>query len=286
MSKGWERLESGRISEILRSKRYFEQLVEFHWEYYSELAFQRNQIREQLKSSLRDKAKPFEFPRWQRIVRYKYSLVPLSTKGSLVDPGGRFNVGDIDRARYPAFPALYIASDKGTALAEVLGREKSAGSLTPEELALTKPDSITAVSVSGKLESVIDIRDRNNLGGFVNLIKDFRLSKSLIVKARRFGFPLRLVKTTTELGAVLEQSDWRNWPMVYDVPSTCQVFGSFVMNAGIEGILYSSTITQRASLAIFPQNFLNSSSFIELDDAVPDAKVQSRIDSSNFKDVI
>lgn len=168
MSKGWERLESGRISDILRSKRYFEQLVEFHWEYYSELAFQRNQIREQLKSSLRDKAKPFEFPRWQRIVRYKYSLVPLSTKGSLVDPGGRFNVGDIDRARYPAFPALYIASDKGTALAEVLGREKSAGSLTPEELALTKPDSITAVSVSGKLESVIDIRDRNNLGGFVN----------------------------------------------------------------------------------------------------------------------
>jgi hypothetical protein len=127
MSKGWERLESGRISDILRSKRYFEQLVEFHWEYYSELAFQRNQIREQLKSSLRDKAKPFEFPRWQRIVRYKYSLVPLSTKGSLVDPGGRFNVGDIDRARYPAFPALYIASDKGTALAEVLGREENGG---------------------------------------------------------------------------------------------------------------------------------------------------------------
>jgi hypothetical protein len=97
------------------------------------------------------------------------------------------------------------------------------------------------VSVSGKLESVIDIRDRNNLGGFVNLIKDFRLSKSVIVKARRFGFPLRLVKTTTELGAVLEQSDWRNWPMVYDVPSTCQVFGSFVMNAGIEGMKESCT---------------------------------------------
>jgi len=285
MSKGWERLESGRISDILRSKRYFEQLVELHWEYYSELAFQRNQIREQLKSSLRDKAQPFAFPRWQRIVRYKYSLVPLSTKGSLVDPGGRFNVGDIDRARYPAFPALYIASDRGTALAEVLGRQESAGSLTPEELALTKPDSITAVSVSGKLESVIDIRGRDNLGGFVNLIKDFRLSKSLIVKARRFRFPLRLVRTTTELGAALEQPDWRNWPMVYDVPSTCQVFGSLVMNAGIEGILYSSTITQRACLAIFPQNFLNSSSFIELDDAVPDAKVQRRIDSGNFKDV-
>jgi RES domain-containing protein len=74
------------------------------------------------------------------------------TTSSSDDPGGRFNVGDIDRARYPAFPALYIASDKGTALAEVLGREKRADSLTPEELALTKPDSITAASVSGKLE--------------------------------------------------------------------------------------------------------------------------------------
>jgi RES domain len=285
MSQRWE-LESGRISDLLSSKAYFEELVEFHWKYYSELEFQRNQIREQIKASLRDTAQPFEFSRWQRIVRYKYSLTPLSTKGSLVDPGGRFNVGDIDRARYPVFPALYIASDKGTALAEVLGRDKSTGSLTPEESALTKPDSITAVSVSGKLESVVDTRNRDNLGGFVNLVKDFRLSKSLIVKARKLGFPVRLIKTTKELGGVLEQRDWRSWPMVFDVPSTCQIFGRFVMNAGIEGILYHSAITQRTCLAIFPQNFLNSSSFIELDDAAPTAKVQSRIDSSNFKDVI
>src|SRR6266704_2023957 len=200
MSRGWEELESGRISDLLRSKAYFERLVEFHWEYYSELEFQRNQIREQLKSSLRDTAQPFEFTKWQRIVRYKYSLTPLSTKGSLVDPGGRFNIGDIDCARYPVFPALYIASDKGTALAEVLGREKGTGSLTPEELALTKPDSITAVSVSGRLESIVDIRDRSNLGGFVYLVKDFKLSKSLIVKARKLGFPLRLIKTTREFG--------------------------------------------------------------------------------------
>ena len=80
MSQRWE-LESGRISDLLKSKRYFERLVEFHWEYYSELAFQRNQIREQLKSSLRDKAQPFEFRKWQRIVRYKYSLNTSQHKG-------------------------------------------------------------------------------------------------------------------------------------------------------------------------------------------------------------
>src|SRR6266852_6330446 len=185
MIKRREVLDSGQISDILQSKVRFEQLVEFHWDYYSELAFQRNQIREQLKSSLREKAQTFEFSKWQRIVRYKYSLAPLSTKGSLTDPGGRFNIGELDRTRYRVFPALYIAADKGTALAEVLGRDESTGSFTPEELALTKPDSITTVSVSGKLESVIDIRDGNNLAGFVGLIKDFRLSGSLVRKARK-----------------------------------------------------------------------------------------------------
>lgn len=68
------------------------------------------------------------------------------------------------------FPALYLAADKGTALAEVLGRDKGADSLTPEELALTNPDSISAVSVSGRLDAILDIRGLNNLAEFVNLI--------------------------------------------------------------------------------------------------------------------
>src|SRR5579864_705823 len=198
MTKEWF-LESGSISDIFKSKARFDDLVQFHWQYYSELAFQRNQIREQLKNSLRGKAASFEFQNWQRIVRYKHSLSPLSTRGSVVDPGGRFNVGQIDAVRYPVFPALYIACDKGTALAEVLGREQNTCFLTPEEFALTKPDSITA-AVSGKLESVLEIRERGNLVPFVNLIKGFKVSKSLILKARRLRFRLELVKTPKQLG--------------------------------------------------------------------------------------
>jgi hypothetical protein len=177
MTKEWF-LESGQISDIVNSKTRFNELVRFHWEYYSELEFQRNQIREQLRDSLRGKAAPFEFKNWQRAVKYKYSLDPLSAKGSLTDPGGRFNVGRIDPVRYPVFAALYVASDKGTALAELLGREENVASLTPEELALTKPASVTIVSVSGKLESVLDIRERSTLTPFVNLGKGFRPSKS------------------------------------------------------------------------------------------------------------
>lgn len=286
MIRRWQ-LESGRVSDIIKSKKLYEDLVEFHWRYYSELAFQRKRIREELNSSLRYAAAAFQFPRWQRVVKYKYSLDPLSAKASLFDPGGRFNVGAIDPTRYPMFPALYLAADKGTALAEVIGRDKDVGSLTPEQLALTKPDSISAVSVTGKLEAVVDIRMSANLSKFVSLIKDFKLSKPLISEARRLGWsPLTLISTVTELKAVLMLDNWRNWPTLYDVPAGGQVFGGIAVDAGIEGILYESVLTGRECLAVFPQNFLNSSSYVELDDPAPSDDVRTRIDSGNFAEFI
>ncbi len=285
MMRRWQ-LESGRVSDIIKSKKLYEDLVEFHWRYYSELAFQRRRIREELNSSLRNAAAGFQFSRWQRVVKYKYSLDPLSAKGSLSDPGGRFNVGAIDPTRYPMFPALYLAADKATALAEVLGRDKDRGSLTPEELALTKPDSISAVSVSGRLDAVVDIRMSGNLSAFVNLIKSFRLSKPLTVEARRLGFPLQLITTVAELKPVLMVANWRNWPMLYDVPAGGQIFGGVAVDAGIEGILYESVLTGKECLAVFPQNFLNSSSYVELDDPAPSDDVRTRIDSTNFAEFI
>jgi hypothetical protein len=132
---------------------------------------------------------------------------------------------------------------------------------------------------------VLNVNERGNLGAFVNLIRNFKVSKSLIAKAQKLRFPLRLIKTTKELESVLEQPNWRNWPMVFDVPAASQVFGNIVVNAGIEGILYRSVLTQRDCIAIFPQNFVNSSSFIEFADPIPSG-VQSRIDSSNFGSII
>ena len=151
MNPGWETLDSGRVSEITKSKKRFEELVSFHWRYYAELAFQRRRVRGELNKVLREAATPLDFSRWQRVVKFRYTLDPLGAKGSLADPGGRFNIGAIDPMRYPMFPALYLAADKGTALAEVLGRDARSGSLTPEELALTKPDSISVLSASGRI---------------------------------------------------------------------------------------------------------------------------------------
>lgn len=281
MSEYEEPLDSGLVADIPKSKILYEQLRQFHWEYYSELAYHRNKIYESLKSSLRERANTFEFSRWQRVVKYKYALDPLGTNGSLVDPGGRFNIGAIDRTRYPVFAALYIASDKGTALAELLGRSVTGNLLTAEEVALTKPDSIAAVSMSGRLEAVLDVHDDRNLAAFVALIKGFRLSSALSSKARRLGFPLQLIRTVQVLTNVLHAPDWRNWPTQFDVPAAGQTFGRIVFDAQIEGILYKSVLTEKPCLALYPQNFRNSSSYVELDDQAPSGIVQRRLDATN-----
>jgi hypothetical protein len=280
-------LESGFIEHIALSKAQYEEVVQFQWEYYSSLAFQRNRIYEPLKSALRGRACPFDFSKWQRSVKYRHSLDPLSARGSLADPGGRFNIGAIDATRYPQFSALYLASDKGTCLGELLGRGGAGSSLTAEELALTKPDSLTVVSVSGRLESVLDIRAEANLADFVSLISDFRLSGALVLKARRLAFPpLRLIKSASGLIAELRRPDWRVLPMRFDVPSPSQIFGRIAIDAGIEGICYSSALTDRPCLALYPQNFPNSSSYVEMDDPLPRPTVPARIDATTYANFI
>lgn len=284
MSDLEEPLEYGRIADIPRSKARYKALARFHWEFYSELAFQRNQIYEALKGSLRERTKPFAFSAWQRAVKYRYSLSPLSTNGSRSDPGGRFNFGEVDPSRFPVFPALYLASDKGTALAELFGRESRPGdALGPEELALTRSQSVTLVSVSGKLESVLDVRERDSLKGFVELISKFRLSSSLISKAKSLGFPsLPLVRTVEQLQRALHYRDWRAWPMQFDVPFPSQIFGRIALDAGIEGMLFQSALTERVCLVIYPQNFVNSTSYAQLDGPLPAETVQARIDAETF----
>jgi hypothetical protein len=167
-------LELGSLKGLRAAKEATQQLIDFHWKFYSELAFQRSQIEEELKAALNEAAiGEYRFEKWQRAVRCRYSLHPFCVIGSLSDPGGRFNVGDIDPARYPQFPALYIAADKDTALQETLGQVApvEGGKLTAQEIALANPQSQTIVSVSGSLETVIDLREPQRTKTFVDLMK-------------------------------------------------------------------------------------------------------------------
>ena len=61
----------------------------------------------------------FSFKSWFRAVKWRYSNHPLCTLGSLKDPGGRFNIGNMNPNLIPQFSALYIAQDKETAEKEL-----------------------------------------------------------------------------------------------------------------------------------------------------------------------
>jgi hypothetical protein len=65
-----------------------------------------------------------------------------------------------------------------------------------------------------------------------------------------------------------------------------QIFGRIVLDAGIEGILYDSVLTQSQCSAIYPHNLQNSSSYIEMDDPCPPEVIKRRTDSTTFKNFI
>jgi len=151
--------------------------------------------------------------------------------GSLTDPGGRFNIGDINPAQFPLFPALYIASDKETALQEALcQRIDPKNSNNALNYALANPASITNVSVSGRLDTIIDLNQPDKLQHFVDLIKNFTYPDHLkqIAKMLRLKDTPDVIRTLPKLMEALLAPNWREWPMQFDVPFASQIFGQLV----------------------------------------------------------
>ena len=272
-------LDRFSVADIRRYKDFADQILKFHWDYYSSLAYQRSKIIDKIKQSLFDAAqKPFPFNRWQRALKYKYALEPFSVSGSLVDPGGRFNIGDLNPTQFRPFPALYLASDKNTALQELLNQQIESGQEERAlDFALASPDSIVSVSLSGSLESVINLTQPAGLAPFVDLIKDFSIPDYIKSAAKKIGLSEPdLIRTVPKLVDFLLEPNWRIWPMQFDIPVASQIFGQLVADAGVGGILYTSKFTGKDCLAIFPQNFDDlSGSFIQLDDEAP-AEIKTR----------
>ena len=152
-------LDQFSIEDMKKWAAFKDQILKFHWDYYNDLAYQRSRIADEIKKSLLETTqKTFKFSNWQRAVKYKYTLKPLSVAGSMVDPGGRFNMGDFNPSQFPPFPALYLAGDKDTALQELLSQKIPSDDknpkLDPLDFALTNRASITIVSVTGTLNSI------------------------------------------------------------------------------------------------------------------------------------
>ena len=279
-------LESTNIKDLKLAKEITEKRLKFWWAHYSDLASQRHLIESELKKSIIQNCTGFNFNNWQRAVKYKYSLHPLCTIGSYQFIGGRFNYGNCINGELPHFPALYIAKDKDTALQEHLGQEPipKNSNLTALDLALTSSASETIVSISGQLDKVFDLTNKDNLNEVVHLISKFKINKYLTQLARdaQLGkLPLIIKSTNTLLDSLLDPH-WRRVPANYDIPSNSQIFGHLCYTAGIEGVVYPSKLTGKHCIAIFPNNFPNTSSHIKLDDELPHDKVPSIINEYNY----
>ncbi len=277
------------ISQLFDSSENFsafeiqkDKILRYYWDLYNDLAYQRHKIADRLRDALLEATiRPYEFNGWQRQVRYKYSLTPLSPKGSLIEPGGRFNIPDINPDLIPPFPALYIAEDKETVLQEAGQKGNPPKGLSALDLALVKKDSISIVSVSGRLESIIDLYRPQTLKAFLNLIKKFSISKDVIHSAKEIG--IEIPKIASKMSSLVEsllESNWRAWCMQFDIPANCQIFGQLVANAGIEGILYPSKFTKKKCLAIYPQNF-DSESFVIIEGDSPEGTI-SKLDVNSW----
>jgi hypothetical protein len=275
-------LEVTSAQAIQTSRQRVNDLLRFYWNLYWELALQRRGIQTQLDETLRLAAAPFAFSGWQRAVKYRHSLHPLCSLGSLGDPGGRFNIGDIDKANFPTFSALYLAQDKETALQEMFGRDDPKTGLSRLDFALTTPDSLSIVSVNGSIEAAIDLRTAASLESFVSFIKRFKLPSALQKDAKRLKQSTRLARSPGELLESLMSKDWRQTPMQVDIPAAGQIFGHLAYAAGVDAIVYQSVLTGGHCAAIFPAALANSSGFITLSDAPPDRRVVTRVDSSNW----
>ena len=91
-----------------------------------------------------------------------------------------------------------------------------------------------------------------------------------------------VIKTVSKLLESLLDPNWRVMPSNYDIPANSQIFGHICYTAGIEGILYPSKLTKKPCLAIFPTNFNNSDSYVQLDGDLPHKNIIAKIDRSNY----
>lgn len=251
------------------------------------MAKQRAEHWEEIKKSLLSEAiDEFHLKKWYRAVKWRYSNHPLCSLGSLKDPGGRFNIGKMNPDLIPQFSALYIAQDKETAEKELLSQHKR--NLSQYDLSLTNPRSISVVSICGVLETVFDIRGYKKLTRLVKILKKFKFSNPFKEKGKKLKTKVKklkeskIIQTRKLLHESIAETNWEYKPMRFDVPSNSQILGQMVRSSKITGILYCSSNTQKECLALFPNNFKNSSSFIELIDTPPNKKIPKRIDKSNF----
>ena len=286
--------ELERISQkdLLSFRKRSLDLNNYFREHYNYFAEQRKNIFEALLDALRRNCCQFSFNNYQRVTSFKYSLTPLSAQGSILnETGGRFNIGNIS-PNIPKFSALYIAEDTETAIKEKfqIGKINNVKGLTAEDLALTNEKSFSSISVTGYLEQILDLTDKRNLNDFFKEIKCIKLSDSLCKKAKFYRTsPRPAIKTLNELYNTIFEENYKSHGLLFDIPSNSQILGHIAYEAGIQAIKYPSKFTKKNCLAVYPRNFENSDSYlqIKLEDAPETMKdIDKKMDKDSYKQFI
>ncbi|MCR4330834.1 MAG: RES family NAD+ phosphorylase, partial [Patescibacteria group bacterium] len=202
--------------------------------------------------------------------------------------GGRFNVGrDLDPTQFPVFPCLYCGSDFQTAYAEKFGVVATPTVLEAHQLALRIPESFTAVRLQINISHIFDLQKISNLTLFTAVIRKFRMSAELKELAKQLGKkPPWLIQEADQLRAALLANDWRAFPMQLGIPANSQVFASLLIEAGFEGVLYPSSKGGGQCIAIFPQNFHDAQSSVNLLDRAPLPSCISSLNSESLLELI
>ena len=227
--------------------------------------------------------KRFESSGWARLVNWQFTNQPLSMAGSVRGDGGRFNIGSaLDPATYTPFPALYVAEDFPTAFRERFGIDASSSirGLTAHEFILRRESSFSHLAVNLWLENVLDVGDLSKLKPVSDILKKIRLPSRIAKAARQLRLrPPALIRTASGLQSQILSPNWRVQPVQYDLPSNSQIFGRLCVAAGVHGILYPSVRNAgRRCLALYPQNWSDTASFIELVGPCPAEVAVKRLD--------
>lgn len=264
------------IRDVRRYKQRHEAILDYYYEHYTYFQNERAKRFKGIKDALLEVSEPFDFHSWHRIFDLKFVKNPLSSRGSLLnDPGGRFNIGDIDELKFSKFPALYIAENYETAYRErnqILPEQSKIG-LTADELSLTNRSSTVDLLLEGQIKSVIDLSKKQSLKGFYEAISEIKLPKILEKKSKQLNIPTMYhVKSYEELRKSILSGKWRELPMLVNVPANSQIFGQLAHAAGIEGIVYPSRMSEsQKCIAVFTKNFVNSVSYVNIQDSdLPD----------------
>ncbi len=278
-------LEQGSLKSLQQAKSLTDKRLKFNWSLYSELARQRNDLQDELIQSINKNAKSkLIIKNWQRAIKYQYALHPLCTLGSVNFVGGRFNAGSEISSSILCLHTLYLAIDKDTALQEHLAQTKNENGLTAREIALTAPQSEAIVSISGQLDYYFDLTDEQSLYDFSNVINKIKIPLNVQNQAKKLNNPIpTIIESPSKLLENFLDPNWRYGPVMYDCPANSQIFGQLVASSGIQAILYPSKFTSKSCLAIFPQNFEKSSSYLRLDDNAPLPNVPIELNGANWR---